>query len=127
LDTCSTYHVCPKRELFASFEELDGDLMSMGDDHTYWLVGRDTFRISMYDGTLRELNEVRYIPSMTKNIISVGALKAEGLRETLGEGGLKISSGSLVVLKSIRHNNLYYLTGSAVTRLASSGQFSTRS
>ena len=33
-----------------------------------------------------------------------------------------MSSGSSVVLKSIRRNNLYYLMGSAVTRLASSEQ-----
>ena len=85
----------PKRELFASIEELDGGLMSMGDDQTCRLVGRGTVHIRMYDGTLRELKEVRYIPSMTKNIISVGALEAEGLRGTLGEGVLKMCSGSL--------------------------------
>ena len=81
----------------------------------------------MYDGTLEELKEVRYIPCITKNLISVGALEAEGLRGTLGEGVLMISSDSLVVLKSIRHNNLYYLIGSAVTGLASSGQLDTDS
>ena len=31
LDTGFTYHICLRRELFASFEELDGSLMSMGD------------------------------------------------------------------------------------------------
>jgi len=93
-------------------------------------VGKGTVRIRMYDGTLRELKEVRYILSMTKNIISVGALEAEGLKGTLGEGVLNMSSGSLVVLKSIRHNNLYYLMGNAVTGVASLGQLdddSTRS
>jgi len=108
--------------LFANYEELDGSLMSIGDDHTCQLVGKDIIRIIMYDETLRELKEVRYIPSMTKNIISVGALEAEGLRGTLGEGVLKMSSGSLVILKSIRCNNLYYLMSSKVTGLASSGQ-----
>jgi len=93
--------------------------MFMGDDHTCRLVSRGTVRIRMYDGTLRELKEVRYILSITKNIISVGALEAEGLRRTLGECVLKMSSGSLVVQKSIRRNNLYYLMGSAVTGLAS--------
>ena len=34
LDTDSTYDICPSRELFASFEELDGGLIFMGDDHT---------------------------------------------------------------------------------------------
>ena len=43
------------------------------------LFGKGTVCIRMYDGTLRELKEVRYISSMTKNIISVGPLEAEGL------------------------------------------------
>ena len=119
LDTCSTYHICPRRELFASFEELDGRLISIGDDHTCQLVGKDTVRIRMYDGTLRELKEVRYIPNMMKNTISIGALDEEGLRGTLGEDVLKMSRGSLVALNSIRCNNLYYLIGNAVTGLAS--------
>ena len=130
LDTGSTYHICPRRELFANFEELDGSLMSMGDDHTCRLVGKGTVRIRIYDGTLRELKEVRYIPSMAKNIISVGALEANGLRGTLGEGVFKMSSDSLVVLKGIRRNKVYYLMGSTVNGLASSGQLdggSTRS
>jgi len=104
LDMGSTYHICPRRELFASFK----------------LVGKSTIRIRMYDGILRNLKEVRYIPSMTKNIISIGALEVEGLRWTIGEGVLKMSSGSLVILKGIRRNNVYYLMSSVVTGLASS-------
>jgi len=53
LDTGSTYHICPRRELFASFEELDGSLMSMGDDHTCPLVEKSIVCIKMYDGTMR--------------------------------------------------------------------------
>ena len=59
----STYHICPKKELFASFKEIDGGLMFMRDDHTCQLVYKGTVRIKMYDGTMRELKEVRYIPS----------------------------------------------------------------
>jgi len=71
LDTGSTYNICPRRELLASFEELDGGLMSMRDNHTCQLISKDIVRIKVYDGTMRELKEVRYIPSMTKNIISL--------------------------------------------------------
>jgi len=84
---------------------MDDGLISMGDNHTCQLVGKSIVRIRMYDGTLRELKEVIYIPTMTKKIISDGALEAEGLRGTLGEGILKMSSGLLVILKSIKHNN----------------------
>ena len=71
---------------------------------------------------IRELKDVRYVPQLNKNLISIGALEAHGLKRTLGEGVLKMSSGSLVVLKGIRCNNLYYLKGSAVTEnLTTSG------
>ena len=102
----------------ASFGKQDGNVMSFGDGHTCRIKGICTVRVKLFDGTMRELKDVRYIPRMTKNLISVGALKVESLRETLGEGVLKISSGSLLVLKGIRRNNVYYLIGSAVIRLA---------
>ena len=81
------------------------------------MVGKGTVRVKMYDGTMRELKDVRYIPRMMKNLISDGVLEAKGLIGTLGEGVLKISSGSLAVLKDIRRNNVYYLIDSAVIGL----------
>jgi len=114
-------HICPRRELFSRFEKLGGSLMSMENDHRCRLVGKVTFRIKMYDGTMMGLKEVRYISYMTK-LILVGALEEEGFRGILEEGILKMSSSSLVVLKGIRRNNAYYLMDSAVTELASSKQ-----
>ena len=63
---------------------------------------------------IRELKDMRYVPQLQKNLISVGALEAHGLRGILGEGVLKMSSGSLVVLNGIRCNNLYYMNDSVV-------------
>ena len=79
-----------------SFEELDDIMIFMGDDHTCQLVCKGTVRIRMYLGTLIELKEVRHIPSMMKNIISVGALEVKGIKEILREGTLKMSSGLLL-------------------------------
>ena len=34
MDSGATYHICPKREWFSSFEELErGDVVLMGNDH----------------------------------------------------------------------------------------------
>ena len=33
LDTSATYHVCPNRDWFTSFEKLEGCSVVMGDDH----------------------------------------------------------------------------------------------
>ena len=57
---------------------------------------------------------MRYAPQLKNNVTSIGALEVQILRETLGEGVLKMFNGSLVILKGIRFNNLYYLKGNAV-------------
>ena len=83
--------------------------------HTCHIEGISTVRIKFSDGIVRELKDMRYVPQLNKNLISIVALEAQGLKGTLGEGVLKMFSSSLVVLKGIRHNNLYSLKSRAVT------------
>jgi len=64
---------------------------------------------------------VRYVPQVKKNLISVGALKALDHAVSVRDGVLKITTGSMVVIKGVQRNNLYYLMGSTVTgRVATS-------
>ena len=51
----------------------------MGDDHSCNVEGMGTVRIKMFDEIVRELKEVRYVPQLKRNLISVGALKVLGL------------------------------------------------
>ena len=53
----------------------------------------------MFDGMVRELKEVRYVPQLKKIFVSVGVLKALGLEISDRDGVLKILRGSMVVLK----------------------------
>jgi len=130
LDTDAAYHIFPKRDWFASFEMLDNSLVQMGDGSTCNMDGVGTVLIKMFDGMVRELKDVRYIPQMKKNIISIGALQAQGLKFSGRDGVLKVLKGSMIVLKGIRRNNLFYLKGNTITgQLATSvglGDDSTR-
>jgi len=76
-------------------------LVSFGDGHTCYIEGIDTVSIKIFDEMVRELKDVRYACQL-KNLISVRALEVQDLRETLGEGVLKMFSSSFVVLKGIR-------------------------
>ena len=69
----------------------------------------------MFDGMVRELKEVRYVSQVKKNLISVGVMKALGHRVSVRDGILKMTRGSMVVLKGVRYNKLYYLMSSTVT------------
>ena len=87
----------------------------MGDDHLCNIEGIGTVLVKMVDGIVRELKEVRYVPQLKRNLISVGTLKALGLVVSIRDGALKMTKGSMVVMKGVRRNNLYYLKGSMVT------------
>jgi len=73
------------------------------------MEGIGTVHIKMFDGMMQELKDVRYVPQLKRNFISVGALKALDLEVSIRDGVLKMIKGSMVVLKGVRRNNLYYL------------------
>ena len=111
----------PEQGLIFSFEKLDGYFAIMGDDRPCKVEGIGTVRIKMFDGIVRELKKVRYVSQVKKNLISVGTLEALGHGVSIRDGVLKMTRGSMVVLKGVRRNNLYYLMGSTVTgRVATS-------
>jgi len=60
----------------------------------------DIVCIKMEDGIVRELKEIRYVPQLRRNLISVGALKALGLVVSIRDGVLKMTKGSMVVMKA---------------------------
>jgi len=100
---------------FSNFEKLDGCFTVMGDDHPCNEEEMGTVCIKMLDGIVRELKEVRYVPQLKRNLISVGTLKALGPLVSIRDGVLKMTKGSMVVMKGVRQNNLYYLKGTTVT------------
>jgi len=59
----------------------------MDNDHPCNVEGIGTVCIKMFDGTVGELKEVRYIPQLKRNLISVSALKTLGLVISIRDGG----------------------------------------
>ena len=87
----------------------------MGEDFTCSMDGVRTVLIKMFDGMVRELKDMRYVSQIKKNLISVLSLEAQGLEFSRKDGVLKVLKGSMVMLKGLRHNNLYYLKGNTIT------------
>ena len=114
LDSGCTYHMCPNKDWFSSLEELEGGVVFMGNDSACKTMGVGTIKLKNHDGSIQVLTDVRYVPSLKKNLISLGALESKGLTITLRDGLLKVVAGVLTVMKGTRRNNLYYLNGSTV-------------
>lgn len=112
LDTGASYHMCPNRDMFSSLSELDGSDVLMGDGHTCETRGIGSIDLVLQDGSTFVLSEVRYVPSLGLNLISLGALESTGLWIVLRGGALEVLSGNQVVMRGTRYKNLYYLEGS---------------
>jgi len=91
--------------------------MDVSDDHPCNVEEIGIVHIKMFNGIVRELKEVRYIPQLKRNLISVDVLKTLGLVVSIRYGVLKMTKSSMVVMKGVCRNNLYFLKGSTVTGL----------
>ena len=81
----------------------------MENDAPCKIIGIGSIKIKMYDSIVRTLTEVRHVLDFKKNLISLSTLDAKGYRYS-GEGGvLKVSKGTLVVLKGQLSHGIYTL------------------
>lgn len=78
LDCACSYHICYIREFFCTFYLSNGSVL-MGNDQPCRIEGVESLKIRMFDGVNRTLNQVRFIPNMRKNLISLGVLDSHGL------------------------------------------------
>ncbi|KAJ8633371.1 hypothetical protein MRB53_026707 [Persea americana] len=115
LDSDCSYHMCPNMDWFTTYREINGGSVLMGNNVACKTVGTRTIKIKMYDEIVRTLAEVRYVPDLKKNLISLGALDSDGCKFS-GEGGvIKVVKGALVLMRGNRVGNLYVLSGNIVT------------
>ncbi|GFZ02006.1 hypothetical protein Acr_15g0006150 [Actinidia rufa] len=111
--SCS-YHMCSNRDWFSSFEELDGGVVLMENDNACKTLGIGTIKLKIFSGTVKVLTNVRYVPDLKKNLISLENFDSKGYKIILEGGVLKVVRGALVVLKDTHRGNLYFLDRSTV-------------
>ena len=104
----------PNQEWLFDFKELKGGIVYIANNAPLVTYGVGSVHLKNHDGSTRVLTDVRYVPNLKKNLISLGALESKGLVVTMRDGILKATSGALVMMKGTRRNNLYYYEGSTV-------------
>ena len=58
LDSGCSYHMCPNRDWFITYREINGGSVLMGNNVACKTVGIGTVKIKMYNGIVRTLAEV---------------------------------------------------------------------
>ncbi|KAG8473109.1 hypothetical protein CXB51_035075 [Gossypium anomalum] len=116
LDSGCTFHMSPNRDWFTTYEIVFEGVILMGNNSSCKIAGVGTIKVKMFDGVVRTLSDMRHVPELKRNLISLSTLDSKGYRYTTKSEVLKISKGSLAVMKGQRKTaKLYVLQGSTVT------------
>ncbi|KAK3006364.1 hypothetical protein RJ639_016617 [Escallonia herrerae] len=99
LDTGCSYHTWPNRDWFATYRSFNGGKVLMGNDVTCKVVGISSIQIRMHDGIMRTLTDVKHVPELRKNLISLGTLDSNSCSYRAVGGVMRIMKGVLVVMK----------------------------
>ena len=102
LDMGCTYHMCPHKEWLFNFEEVDGEAVYMGSGDVSYTIGMGLIKLRNGNGSTRVFIDVRYVPKLKKNLISLGAIESIGLVVIIRDGVLKVILGALLVMKGTR-------------------------
>ena len=68
LDLGCTFHMCPYKEWFFNFEEVNGGVVYMGSGDVSYITGMGSIWLRNHDGSTRVLSDVQYVPKLKKKI-----------------------------------------------------------
>jgi hypothetical protein len=93
----------------------NGGLVRMGDNTPCEVIGIGSVKIRTHDGMTCTLTDVRHVLTMFRNLISLSTLDNLGYKYFASGGVLKVSKGSLIVMKGVMKSaNLYILSGDTI-------------
>ena len=74
LDSACSYHMTPNKDWFNTSRSVNFGFVLMGNDTSCQVAGIGNIKIKMSDGVVRTVCDVRHVPDLRKNLISLGTL-----------------------------------------------------
>ncbi|GJS07277.1 retrovirus-related pol polyprotein from transposon TNT 1-94 [Tanacetum coccineum] len=130
MDSGCSYHMTPRLDILFDFLECDGGSVQLGDNRECKIRGIGKVRVQLKDGSSFVLHNVRYIPELKRNLISLGTLEKEGYTIKLQSGKVKVINGELNAsveekdsLAQVWHKRLGHISEAGLQELEKQGLF----
>jgi hypothetical protein len=81
--------MCLNRMWFDTFKSCNASIVLMGNDARYKAIGLGTIKVRMFDGIVKIFTNVKYVPDLKKNLISLGTLDSLGYGYSAKNGFMK--------------------------------------
>ncbi|KAL0453364.1 UNVERIFIED_CONTAM: hypothetical protein Slati_1314500 [Sesamum latifolium] len=110
LDTGASRHFCSNKELFQELQEAHVDeYIFMGNSTTAEVLGKGKVFLKLTSGKTLTLNDVLYVPSLRRNLISGSLLNKAGLKIVLEADKVIITKNGNFVGKGYMMYGLFVL------------------
>ena len=96
IDSATSCHVTPRKELFTSYKVGNFGRVKMGNDSYADIVGIGDICVRANTRYTLILKDVRHVPDIRLNLISTHVLDKEGYGNYFCDGKWRLSKGSLV-------------------------------
>jgi transposase InsO family protein len=109
IDSGASTHVTSRQHFFTSYTAGDFGTVKMGNDGLAKIIGIGDVCLEMINGMKLVLRDVKHIPDIRLNLISVGKLDDDGYCSTFHNGQWKLTRGAMVVTRAHKFSTLYML------------------
>ena len=112
LDSGASFHMISDKTLFSTLEEKDLQiLIGMGNDEKYSVSGVGTVIFQREHGARLTLTDVKYVPGLKRNLVSIAMLEDRGYDVVFSKGKVFLRHIITRQVKQIgsRVKNLYLL------------------
>lgn len=91
--------------MLIEFQEIGTGMVRMANNLFTEVNGIGKVRFVNSDGTTFMLHDVRYMPGMSRNLISMGTLDSKGCEFEGKNGVLKVMKGDITYMKGTRRES----------------------
>lgn len=111
LDMGCSNHMCGSKDLFFELDESVRFEVKFGNNASIPVMGKGKISISLKDGSQNFISDVFYVPSLQKNLLSMGQLSEKGYDMRIFNGVCSIgdSRRGLIAKVNISLNRLFPL------------------
>ena len=99
LDLACSYHMTPNKDWFNTYNSVNSGSVLMGNDVSCKVAGIRNIIIKMFDGVVRTLCDIKHVPNLRKNLISLGILDCNRFSYKSTSRVMKVSKGAMTVMK----------------------------
>ncbi|KAG7535610.1 hypothetical protein ISN45_Aa08g030180 [Arabidopsis thaliana x Arabidopsis arenosa] len=114
MDSGCSFHLTPNKEILSDLKEFNGGKVIMANNSHSEVKGIGKIQIQNPDGFVVILKDVRYMPHMSRNLISYGMLEKSGCTYEGSEFMVNFYKDGKKVTSGKYHEGLYYLQGTVV-------------